>query len=212
MHRMLTSKDLPAPPAEAALAPVSRALADGDVKGAAAAMPGGGLREAYDMQPEARLREPLRNEPAKNAALFSLPEIAVLLFPGLAAFSGEDKRVAEAIRLAARKEAPKYDVGILLPQAVKIEPGLDWMVAPCNPLADAWIEGRMRRRRRRAARRGQGGRLCDGGFFGAIFGCGHRWRAGLLPGMILMKQRRPRPCQRLVIARDISPKRSLFLG
>src|SRR5271157_1331220 len=99
------------------------------------------------MQAQARLGKPLRDQPAKNAALFALPEVADSIFVGLAALAGDDKHVPKSVRLAASQEAAQNDVGILLPQAVKVEPRIDCIAASGDPFADTRIEGRMRRRR-----------------------------------------------------------------
>ena len=105
-----------------------------------------GLGEAHDMQAKAGLGQPLRHEPAQNAPFICLPEIAGRGLVKLAALTGDDKHVPKAVRLAASEEAPQNDIGILLPQAMKIEPSVDRMAAACNFFADARIERRMWRR------------------------------------------------------------------
>ncbi len=104
---------------------MTRPLADGDVERSAAAMPHCGFSEAYDMQTKAWFRKPLRDQPAKNAPFFRLPEIADRGIVRLTALAGNNEHVPEAVCLTASQEAAQNNVGILLPKAVKIEPRVD---------------------------------------------------------------------------------------
>lgn len=124
---------------------MARAFADGDVERAAAAMLQRQFRKAHHVKAQARLRKPVGDKPAKDASFVRPPEIAVCDVVRSAALARDDEHVPEAVCLAAGEEAAQNDVGILLPEAVKIEPRIDRMAAAGNPLAQARVERRMRR-------------------------------------------------------------------
>jgi hypothetical protein len=85
----------------------------------------------------------MRNQPPKDASLLRIPKIAFLDLFGLSALAGDDEDVPEAAGLTSGEETPKSHVGVLLPQAVKIQPRVDFAAPPRNPSAYVRIERRL---------------------------------------------------------------------
>ncbi len=83
----------------------------------------------------------------QHAPLASVPIIALRSLVCIASLSRYNEHMPVPLGLRAGEKAAERHVGVLLAQAMKIEPGVDLSMATGDPLADTWIERRLRRRK-----------------------------------------------------------------